>query len=65
MLFLVSEPVPDPTGEGASFVVGVVTVHCASLAEAVSLSQRLRAALQALASRGGRPRRSPGSCATF
>ena len=60
MLFFVSEPIPDPLGRGASFVVGVITVRCASMAEAISLSHRLRAALQALASRGGRPRRKPG-----
>lgn len=61
MLFLVSEPVADPIGAGASFVVGAATIRCASMSEAVSLSQRLRAALLALARRGGRPRRRPES----
>lgn len=59
MLFYVSEPTPDPSGQGASFAVGVVTVRCSSMGEAVALSQRLRATLQALARRGGRPRRGP------
>lgn len=61
MLFFVSEPVPDSVGNGASFAVGVVTVRCASMSEAVSISQRLRAALQALARRGVRPRLKKGS----
>ncbi len=60
MFFFVSEPVADPMG-GATFVVGVITVRCASMTEAISLSHRLRAALQALASRGGRPRLRPES----
>lgn len=60
MLLFVSEPVRDLAGEGASFVVGAATIRCTSMAEAVSLSQRCRAALQALARRGGRPRPRPG-----
>lgn len=60
MWFFVSEPVQDLTGQGASFVVGAATIRCTSMREAVSLSQRLRAALQSLVRRGGRPRRRPG-----
>ena len=60
MFFFVSEPVPDPSGSGALFLVGAATIRCTSMAEAVSLSQRLRAALRALARRGGRPRPRPG-----
>lgn len=60
MWFVVSEPVQDPAGQGASFTVGASTIRCTSMAEAVSLSQRLRAALQALARRGGRSRPRPG-----
>lgn len=56
----VSEPVQDPKGQGASFAVGASTIRCTSMAEAVSLSQRLRGALQALARHGGRPRPRPG-----
>ena len=59
MFLFVSEPVHDPAGMGASFVVGATTVRCTSMAEAVALSQRLRAALQALGRRGGRPRPRP------
>lgn len=52
MFFFVSEPVPDLTGEGASFAVGVITIHCSSMSEATSLAHRLRAALQARARLG-------------
>lgn len=44
---------------GASFADGATTVRCTSMAEAVALSQHLRAALQALGRRGGRPRPRP------
>ena len=60
MLFFVSEPSLDLGGAGsASFAIGTATIRCASMSEARELSQRLRAALQALARRGVRPRRAP------
>jgi hypothetical protein len=49
----------DEADGTASFVVGVAVVRCSSMDEAVALSQRVRAALQALARRGRRPRRMP------
>ena len=59
MFLFVSEPMPDPDGLGASFCVGLTTIRCRSMAEAVSLSMRIRAALQARGGRGGRPRPRP------
>ena len=53
-LVFVSEPALDHDGIGASFCVGITTIRCKSMAEAVSLSTRLRAALQDRARRGGR-----------
>lgn len=61
MFFFVSEPVSDPIGLGASFCVNLTTIHCASMSEAVAMSQRMRSALQALAGRGVRPRGGPGT----
>ena len=60
MFLFVSEPVRDPAGNSASFVVGATTVRCTSMLEAVALSQRLRVALQALARGRVRPRPRPG-----
>lgn len=60
MFVFVSEPVQDLAGQGASFAIGVTVVRCASMSEALSLSQRLRAALQAVAQRGRRRRAKPG-----
>ena len=57
-LVFVSEPALDHDGIGASFCVGITTIRCKSMAEAVSLSTRLRAALQDRARRGGRARRA-------
>jgi hypothetical protein len=51
MFVFVSEPTPDLDGDGASFAVGVIVVRCASMSNAISLSQRLRALLQSLARR--------------
>ena len=60
MFFFVSEPVLDLGGSGtASFAVGVATIRCASMPEAIGLSRRLRAVLHALLRRGGRPRARP------
>lgn len=63
MFFFVSEPSLDPGGSGsASFCVGAATtIHCSSMSQAQELSQRMRAALRVLASRGARPRRWPSS----
>jgi hypothetical protein len=55
----VGEPVPDPEGGGASFVLGLMVVRCASMTQALALSQRLRAALS-LARRAGRPQPKTG-----
>lgn len=59
MFFFVSEPLRHPDGS-ASFSVGVATtIHCSTMSQAQDLSQRMRAALQALSRRGASPRRWP------
>jgi hypothetical protein len=64
VLYFVSEPSLDLGGSGsASFAVGIATIRCASLPEAIELSRRLRAVLMTLARRGVRPRRKPGGLA--